>query len=141
MSSKLLHKSPKTGDKERGYLVYFESEKSIPFVIKRVYYVYNVPVGVVRGMHAHKSLQQALWCPYGEIEISIDDGFEKTTFILDSPEKVLIVNQGLWHELSWRIENSVLCAVASDYYNERDYIRDYQDFLQFIAKGYWDDTF
>lgn len=135
----LLLNFKKTGFVSFGYLSFFESNKDIPFDIKRIYYIYDVPVGIKRGMHTHKKLQQVLWCPYGEIEVVLDNGKEKTSYLLDSPEKALLVLKGYWHDLYWQKNNSVLCVAASDYYNEDDYIRDYNEFLRYVEEGYWDD--
>lgn len=88
-------------------------------------------------MHAHKKLQQLLWCPHGEIKVVLDDGEMKKTHILDSPEKVLFVGNGIWRNIFWEKENSILCVAASDYYNEEDYIRDYDEFLKYVEEGYW----
>jgi len=132
-------KFKKSGNKLLGYLSFFESKKDISFEIKRIYYTYDVPVNTKRGMHAHKNLQQVLWCPYGLIKVIIDDGVNKQSYVLDSPEKALIVGDGLWHEMYWKKEGSVLCVAASDYYNEDDYIRDYDEFLKFVNEGYWND--
>lgn len=126
------------GNDQFGYLSFLESQKDIPFSIRRVYYVYDVPVGTQRGMHVHKTLQQVLWCPYGEIEVILDDGNEKKSYLLDSPEKALLVLRGYWHDMYWRKEGSVLCVAASDYYDEADYIRDYDEFLRYVREGYWD---
>lgn len=127
------------GSETTGFLSYFEEEKDIPFPIKRIYYIYDVPIGTKRGMHAHKELQQILWCPYGDIEVILDNGKEKTSYFLDSPEKALLVLKGYWHDMYWKKEGSVLCVAASDYYNEDDYIRDYDEFLKYVEEGYWDD--
>ena len=127
------------GNSELGYLSFFESNKDIPFNINRIYYTYHVPVDVKRGMHAHKELQQVLWCPYGEIEVILDDGKEKRSYLLDSPEKALLVLKGYWHDMYWRKEGSVLCVAASEYYDEEDYIRDYDEFLKYVKEGYRDD--
>lgn len=126
------------GTQENGYLSFIESNNNIPFEIKRIYYVYDVPLNTKRGMHAHKRLQQFLWCPFGSIEVIIDDGKVKSTYLLDSPQKGLLVLAGDWHDMYWKKENSVLCVVASDYYNEEDYIRDYDQFKKYVEKGYWD---
>ena len=64
---------------------------------------------------------------------------KKKEFLLDSPEKGLLVGKGIWHEMYWLKENSVLCVAASDYYNEKDYIRDYDEFLKLVKEGYWKD--
>ncbi|SDC79824.1 sugar 3,4-ketoisomerase [Geotoga petraea] len=127
------------GNRSKGFLSFFESNKDIPFEIKRIYYIYNVPVNTKRGMHAHKELNQVLWCPYGEIEVILDNGKEKKSYLLDSPEKALLVGKGIWHDMYWKKENSVLCVAASEYYNEEDYIRDYEDFLRYVKEGYWND--
>lgn len=126
------------GSFDDGYLSFFQAQKDVPFRIRRVYYIHNVPVGTKRGMHAHKKLQQVLWCPYGEIEVVLDDGNEKKSYLLDSPEKALLVLKGYWRDMYWRKEGSVLCVAASDYYDEADYIRDYDEFLRYVREGYWD---
>ena len=125
------------GNKDLGYLCFFESNKDIPFDFKRIYYIYNVPNDVNRGHHAHKKLKQILWCQYGSIEITLDDGKNKELHLLDAPNKALLVLEGIWHEMVWKIEKSVLCVAASDYYNENDYIRNYDEFLKYVKKGYW----
>lgn len=125
------------GSPNIGYLSFYESTKDIPFKIKRVYYIHDVPNGVRRGMHAHKELKQVLWCPYGEIDIILDNGRTKEIYTLGSPEKAILLGNGIWRELIWRKEGSVLCVAASEYYNEEDYIRDYDDFLKYVEEGYW----
>lgn len=132
-----LLKIKTTGDEKIGFLSFFESNKDIPFEIKRIYYTYNVPVNTKRGMHAHKELNQVLWCPYGEIEIILDNGREKKNYLLNSPDKALLVGKGIWREMLWKKENSVLCVAASEYYDENDYIRDYNEFLKYVKEGYW----
>ena len=127
------------GNSEQGFLSFFESNREVPFNIKRIYYIYNVPVGIKRGMHAHKKLRQILWCPFGEIEVILDNGKAKKSYLLDSPEKALLVKEGYWHDMHWKMSNSVLCVAASDYYNEDDYIRNYDDFLKYVEEGYWDE--
>jgi dTDP-4-dehydrorhamnose 3,5-epimerase-like enzyme len=129
----------KNRSNKSGYLSFFEANKDIPFGIKRIYYIYGVSIGTKRGMHAHRRLQQLLWCPYGEIEVILDDGRERKNYLLDSPEKALLVLKGYWREMYWRKEGSVLCVAASDYYDEGDYIRDYDEFLNYVEKGYWND--
>ncbi|KUO58030.1 MAG: hypothetical protein APF84_18575 [Gracilibacter sp. BRH_c7a] len=124
------------GNSEIGYLSFFESCKDIPFLIKRIYFTYDVPNGNRRGMHAHKKLQQVLWCPYGKIEIMLDDGNNKKIYLLDSPNKGLFVEYGLWREMQWLEKGSVLCVAASEYYKEDDYIRDYDEFLEYVQKGW-----
>jgi dTDP-4-dehydrorhamnose 3,5-epimerase-like enzyme len=138
MNSSLLRRIRTRGSTEQGFLSFFESGNDVPFTIERVYYIYDVPVETRRGMHVHKTLQQVLWCPYGEIEVILDDGNEKKSYLLDSPEKALLVLRGYWRDMYWRKEGSVLCVAASDYYDEADYIRDYDEFLRYVREGYWD---
>lgn len=126
-----------TGKDEIGYLSFFESTNDINFEIKRIYYIYDAPLGVKRGMHAHKELEQLIWCPYGEVEIILDNGNESRSYILDKPNKGLIVNRGFWRDMYWRKDGSVLCIAASDYYTEADYIRDYTKFKKYVKEGYW----
>ncbi|MDH8678595.1 FdtA/QdtA family cupin domain-containing protein [Fusibacter bizertensis] len=127
----------KVNSDNKGKLAFFEAVKDISFEIKRVYFVYEVHQNTIRGKHAHKKLEQVLWCPYGEISVLLDDGKNSHEIILDSPEKSIIVRPGVWHEMKWNIDNSVLCVAASEYYDESDYIREYKDFMSYIAKGYW----
>lgn len=129
------------GDDEKGNLSFFEANKDIPFEIKRIYYTYDVPIGAKRGMHAHKKLQQLMWCPYGEVEVILDNGKDRTSYLLDSPEKALLVLKGYWREMYWRKESSVLCVAVSDFYSEDDYIRDYDEFLKYVEEGYWNDEY
>lgn len=118
-----------------GQLSFFEGSRDIPFDIKRIYYISGVPEGKMRGFHAHKQLQQLLFCPYGSIEIILDDGKQRQTVLLDGPEKGLLLQGGLWREMLWKKSDSVLCVAVSDYYTEEDYIRDYDAFLKYKAEN------
>ena len=118
-----------------GKLSYFEASRDIPFEIKRIYYIHGVPNASQRGGHAHISLRQILFCPYGKIEIILDDGHRRESILLDDPAKGLVIGPGLWREMIWRQENSVLCVAASEYYDAKDYIRDYDTFLQYVNEG------
>lgn len=122
---------------ENGNLSFFESFKEVPFDIKRIYYTYDVNINTKRGMHAHKQLKQAIWCPFGKIEIILDNGKCVRNVFLNSPEKLLIIEPGIWRDIYWRQEGSVLCVAASDYYKEDDYIRDYNEFKRLVEKRYW----
>lgn len=121
-----------------GKLSFFEAERNIPFAIKRVYYIHGVANGVRRGGHAHKELWQFLFCPYGKIRILLDDGSEKSEVVLDGLPKGLIVGPGIWHDMIWLKEDSILCVAASEYYDEADYIRDYDDFIKFVRANIYD---
>lgn len=122
---------------DQGSISIIEANRDIPFEIKRIYYTYNVSEGVTRGFHAHKELEQIMWCPHGSIEVLLDDGDARKIYYLDSPEKALLVPKGCWREMTWKIKDSVLCVAVSDYYDERDYIRDYSQFLDYVKKGFW----
>lgn len=114
---------------ERGQLIALEENKNIPFPIKRVYFMYDTQKDVHRGLHAHKKLQQVLFCVSGACTIRLDDGREKVEVKLNRPEKGLYIGPGIWREMYDFQAGTVLMVLASEYYNESDYIRDYQEFL------------
>lgn len=114
----------------RGYLSVIEGDIDIPFEIKRIYYLYLVPE-VARGAHAHKQLQQLLIATSGSVDVTMDDGINKITFHLDKPWKGLLVAPGLWRDLENFSGGAVLMCLASEKYDASDYIRDYQDFLNY----------
>ena len=115
-----------------GTLSFFETERDIPFSIKRIYYIHGVKAGAERGAHAHISLQQLLFCPYGKILIKLDDGNSTESIELSSPDEGLILEPGLWRDMIWLKDDSVLCVAVSDYYDASDYIRDYDEFMDYI---------
>ena len=116
----------------RGQLVALEEFKDIPFQIKRVYYMYDTVKGVIRGKHAHKSLQQILVCIHGSCKILLDNGKEKKVVPLEKPYEGLFVGNDMWREMYDFSSDAVLLVLASDLYDESDYIRDYDEFLQFV---------
>jgi dTDP-4-dehydrorhamnose 3,5-epimerase-like enzyme len=119
----------------RGDLIAIEELHEIPFNIKRVYYMYNVGENVIRGKHAHKSLKQVLICIHGKCKILLDDGKgDKQIIQLDSPNKGLYVSNILWREMYEFSPDAVLLVLASELYDESDYIRNYNDFLEFVSK-------
>lgn len=91
---------------DSGVLSFFEGNRDIPFEIKRIYYISNVPQGVTRGFHAHKELKQLLFCPYGEIVIKLDDGGAKDEILLNNPSTGIIIERPLWREMVWQKEAS-----------------------------------
>ncbi|EHH3929662.1 WxcM-like domain-containing protein [Escherichia coli] len=119
----------KLGD-ERGSLVSLEQNKNIPFEIKRIYYIFGTKDGVSRGFHAHKNLQQVAICVKGSCRFLLDDGKTKEEIILDSPDTGLYINNFIWREMHDFSEDCVLMVLASELYDESDYIRDYSDFLE-----------
>jgi len=116
----------------RGMLVALENGKEIPFEIKRVYYLFNTLPGVRRGFHAHKKLKQILICVNGSCKIHLDDGKEKKEIVLDSPSKGLYIESDLWREMYDFTDGAVLLVLASEIYDESDYIRNYDDFLKYV---------
>ena len=115
---------------ERGMLVALEEFTDIPFRIKRVYYMYDTLAGVVRGHHAHKSLEQILICIHGSCKIRLDNGREKKVVPLEKPYEGLYVANYMWREMYDFSSDAVLMVLASDIYREEYYIRDYDEFLR-----------
>ena len=123
----------KHGD-SRGMLVALEEGKEVPFTVKRVYYMYDTLEGVRRGFHAHKSLKQILICIHGSCKIHLDDGRETVEVLLNKPEEGLLISNDIWREMYDFSSDAVLMVLASDYYKESDYIRNYDAFLEYIKK-------
>lgn len=121
-------------DPKLGGLSFVEAERDIPFSIKRLYCIYKTGESQHRGFHAHKKNWQLLFCPFGSIDIVLTDGKEKETVSLDRPSKGLVLHPGLWREMIWRQDDSVLCVAASEYYDPNEYIRNYDEFLEFVAE-------
>ena len=119
---------------ERGQLVALEEFKDIPFRIKRVYYMYDTKKGIVRGKHARKNLQQILVCIHGQCKILLDNGKEKKVIPLEKPYEGLFVVNVMWREMYDFSSDAVLMVLASELYDESDYIRDYDEFLTFIKE-------
>lgn len=119
---------PALGD-ERGSLVALEVEKSVPFVIKRVYYIFGTKAGVSRGFHAHKKLQQVAICITGSCRMILDDGQQRSEVLLNSPNKGLVIGDLVWREMHDFSKDCVLLVLASEHYDESDYIRNYDDFI------------
>lgn len=117
---------------DRGQLVALEEYKDIPFDIKRVYYIYRTEEGVRRGFHAHKNLEQILVCVHGSCKILLDNGWEKETVLLDNPCEGLYIANDIWREMYDFSPDAVLLVLASELYDEADYIRNYDAFLEFI---------
>ena len=120
---------------ERGTLIALEEMKNVPFDIKRVYYMYDTVKGVRRGFHAHKQLKQILICVKGSCKILLDDGTEKAEVTLDEPNKGLIIESHLWREMFDFSDDAVLMVLASELYDEADYIRNYDDFIKYVEEN------
>ncbi|MNW45055.1 TDP-4-oxo-6-deoxy-alpha-D-glucose-3,4-oxoisomerase [compost metagenome] len=115
---------------ERGALAVIESNNSIPFDIKRVFYIYGTVPGVRRGFHAHYKTRQALICVSGHCKVYLDNVIRKENVSLDSPTKILLLEPNDWHEMYDFTEDCVLLVLASHLYDSEDYIRDYDKFIE-----------
>lgn len=118
-----------------GSLSFFEKNKEINFDIKRIYYIYEFSKENRRGFHAHKELKQVMFCPHGKIQVEFTDGKIKQSYLLDDPTKILVIEKGYWREFVSLEEGSILCVGASDVYDEKDYIRNYEEYLKWEAKN------
>jgi dTDP-4-dehydrorhamnose 3,5-epimerase-like enzyme len=125
---------PKISD-PRGNLTFIEGNKHIPFSIKRVYYLYDVPTGSERGAHGHKSLEQVIVPLTGSFEIVLNDGFQEKNYYLKTPWVGLYVAPMLWRELKSFSSGSVCMVLASEYYDESDYFRSYADFISAVKRS------
>ena len=112
----------------RGNISVVENGRTVPFDVKRVYYLYDVPGGESRGGHAHKKLQQFIVAASGSFDVILDDGELKRTFTLNRPYQGLLVVPGIWREINNFSSGSVCLVLASTGYDEKDYIRDYEVF-------------
>lgn len=124
---------PKIED-PRGNLTFIEEEKHIPFKIKRVYWIYDVPGGQVRGGHAFKEQQELIVALSGSFDVVIDDGKQKKTFSLNRSYYGLYIPSGLWREMNNFSTNSLAMVLSSTFYNEEDYIHEYQNYLTWLEK-------
>jgi dTDP-4-dehydrorhamnose 3,5-epimerase-like enzyme len=129
---------PKVTD-YRGNLSVIEENKQIPFKIKRVYYLYDVPSGASRGGHAHKALQQLVIALSGSFDVVLDDGYSRHRFFLNRPHYGLYIPARIWRELENFSSNSVALSLVSQVYDESDYIRDYDTFKRMVENG-WRET-
>ena len=116
----------------RGQLVSLEEYNDIPFEIKRVYFMYDTIEGVIRGRHAHRNLQQILFCVHGSVKVLLDNGKEKKIVPLEKPYEGVYIANNMWREMYDFSPDAVLMVLASEVYNEADYIRDYDEFLEYV---------
>lgn len=117
---------------EKGNITVVENGVSVPFGIKRVYYLYDVPGGESRGGHAHKDLYQLIVAASGSFTVTLDDGKVKRTFLLNRPYQALMVVPGIWRTLDDFSSGAVCLVLASECYTEDDYIRNYEEFLVYV---------
>ncbi|HMO33811.1 MAG TPA: FdtA/QdtA family cupin domain-containing protein [Lacibacter sp.] len=118
-----------------GNITPVNAHDDVPFDIKRIYYLYDMPGGESRGGHAHKQLKQLIVAASGSFEVVLNDGKETRRFYLNHPYYGLLVVPGIWRELVNFSSGSICLVLASEIYNEDDYLRHYQDYLDFIRTG------
>ncbi len=121
---------PNLGD-QRGSLVVIESNKNIPFEVKRLYYIFDTQPDVPRGFHAHKKLNQVAFCIQGKCKMLMDNGTEKKEVLIDQSNKGLLIPSMVWHEMHDFSDDCIMLVLASDYYDENDYIREYEQFKKY----------
>lgn len=122
-------------DDTRGSLVSIEQSTLIPFDIKRVYYIYRTAEGVSRGFHAHRRLKQVAICMAGSCRMVFDNGLKREEYILDCPTKGVLIEGLLWREMHDFSEDCILLVLASEHYDESDYIRDFTEFKNIANRG------
>ena len=121
-------------DDNRGSLVVAETEKEIPFDIKRLYYIYDVGSEAERGFHSHKKLEQVYIDIHGRMKVSLFDGVNKREIVLDDPKQGLYIGHNVWRTISEFSPDAVLLVAASEHYSEEDYIRNYDEFVASLKK-------
>jgi dTDP-4-dehydrorhamnose 3,5-epimerase-like enzyme len=125
---------PQIGDRN-GHITAVNNGIEIPFDIKRVYYLYDVPMGAERGGHAHYELQQYVIAASGSFTFVLDDGSEKREVFLNHPNKALHIVPGIWREMKDFSSGAICLVLASHEYCEQDYMRDYEGFLKYRVHG------
>ncbi|WP_201593698.1 WxcM-like domain-containing protein [Psychrobacter sp. Pi2-51] len=126
---------PNLGD-DRGSLMVLESNKNVPFKVKRIYYILDAKPDIPRGFHAHKELMQLAFCIKGSCNMIMDNGIEKQQVRIDKSNLGLIIHPMVWHEMHNFSEDCVMLVLASAQYDEADYIRDYDEFINEVNKPF-----
>ena len=119
---------------ERGSLIAVESQKSIPFEIKRVYYIFDTKSFVTRGKHAHKDLEQVMIAVSGGCKLKLTDGKKEQEFLLNKRDLGIYIGRMIWREMSEFSSDCVLLVLASNYYSEDEYTRNYDEFIKLVNK-------
>ncbi|ECK8370937.1 WxcM-like domain-containing protein [Campylobacter coli] len=130
MNYKILNFNVKSDS--RGSLIALENLKEIPFEVKRIYYIYDTKPDFPRGAHAHKELEQVLIMMEGSCELVLNDGKNIKNIILNRPDMGIFIGKNMWREMKNFSYGAKLLVLASDFYNEKEYIRDYEEFLRNI---------
>lgn len=131
MNSELLN-IPKI-ENSLGNIAVIENN-AIPFAIKRVYYLYDIPSSAKRGGHAHKKLQQVLIAISGSFDVVLKDGTTETTIALNKPDKGLLIKSNTWRELENFSSGAVCLVLASEEFSEDDYIREFEEYIQYLER-------
>lgn len=126
---------PKYGDSKRGYLSVIEKLKNIPFDIKRIYYIYDIgDLSEIRGPHAHKNTEQIFITLNGKAKYHIDNGFTRKEIVIDKPNIGIYIGPNIWHYITNFSSNVILLVIASQFYDPLDYLKKYENFLNFHIK-------
>ena len=118
----------------RGDLTFIEGGNHVPFEIKRIYYIYNVPVDSLRGGHAHRDLEQVVFALSGSFRMTVDDGRKRQEYYLRNPRKGIYMSRLVWREMDRFSQGAVCMVLASHAFDETDYLRDYDEFLAVVRK-------
>jgi len=124
---------PKLTD-SRGALTYIEAGQHIPFDIRRIYYLYDIPADAHRGAHGHRGLQQLMIALHGSFDVGLDDGRDRQSFHLSNPCCGLFICPKIWRDITNISEGAVCLVLASEFYDESDYYRDYEQFLNAVRE-------
>ena len=119
-----------------GSLIALEEEREIPFIVKRVYYIYDVERNMRRGFHSHNKLEQVLICVSGSVKILVKTPYEEKIVLLDNPQKGLYIGPMIWREMFDFSQDAVLLVLASEHYDVDDYVRDYNEYVNIATKYY-----
>ncbi len=117
----------------RGNLTVAQGDIDVPFDIKRVYWVYDVPAGEYRGGHAHRQCREVLVALSGSFHVTLDDGTQRETYLLNHPYQGLLIDTGIWRTLDDFSSGAVCLVLASELFEEADYIREYDEYLKYVA--------
>lgn len=124
----------KSNSDPRGILSVIESLRTVPFDIRRIFYIYGMKKGTRRGGHAHRHSYQGLFAVRGKFSIWLDNGMIKESVSLESPDMILLIHPMIWVDIDCNEDESILMALASDYYDESEYVRSYDTFLSLVGK-------